>query len=61
MRRDGLRIDPKARPYGMAAVDDLADLVRGLEVQLPPSLPEHGQRLLAALGVRVVFDRSARA
>ena len=31
----------------------------GLEVRFYPSLPPHAQRLLATLGVRVIFDFAA--
>lgn len=49
-------VDP--RPGVPNAVDWLADATYGLEVRFPPGMPEHVQRLLAVLGVRVVFDES---
>lgn len=48
-----------ARPSGLDAVAHLADLVAGLEVRFHPDLPEHSQRLMATLGVRVLFDERA--
>lgn len=53
MRRDGLRIDPKARPYGMQAFDLLAELVEGMRLEVSAPLPAHGARLLRALGVQL--------
>lgn len=47
--------------HRLDGLDDLADLVDGLEVTFPPSLQPHQQELLAALGVRVRFDAKASA
>ncbi|HEX8752121.1 MAG TPA: hypothetical protein VF731_01780, partial [Solirubrobacterales bacterium] len=43
---------------------DLPDVIaaaveRGFVARLPPTIPEHGQRLLAALGVPVIFEQDA--
>lgn len=51
MRKDGLRIDPKARPYGMHAFDLLRELVEGREMVISTPVPEHGAKLLDAFGV----------
>lgn len=42
--------------YAHAWADEIAGLAEGLEVRFHPSMPPHSQRLMASLGVRVVFD-----
>jgi hypothetical protein len=37
----------------------LPALAEGVEVRFHPSMPEHAQRLMATLGVRVIFDENA--
>ena len=42
--------------YAHAWADELAGLVRGMEVRFHPTMSFASQRLMATLGVRVVFD-----
>lgn len=37
-------------------LDYLADATQGQEVRFQPGMPLHIQRLMAALGVKVIFD-----
>jgi hypothetical protein len=52
VRSDGLRIDPKARPYGMHWFDLVVELIQGLPVELDRQPSPHGRRLLDAMGVQ---------
>lgn len=67
MRRDGLRIDPTARPYGMEWLEILAEQVSGSTITFSPDdlpgrrwpLNPAQKQLIDALGVTVIIGSHA--